>query len=91
MKIAVVLATVLLTGCSAMMPVHFDKMTPDQIKEYAKIKDASVMCLIANTPYGQARALYVNVDKGIVPNGTVTVDDQCKATITNATPAAPPK
>jgi hypothetical protein len=85
-----ILFVLLLAGCwgGQTMPVHIDQMTPEQLAAYAKIKDANVMCIIANTPYGQARALFVNVDKGVVPNGMVKVDDQCKAEITNT---APPK
>jgi len=82
-------AALALAGCSQ-LPVHLDQMTPEQIKEYAKIKDASVMCIIANTPYGKGFGLFLNLDKGVVPNGTVVVDDQCKATITNTTPVRTP-
>ena len=78
---------VLLAGCTT-LPVQIDKMTPEQIKEYAKIKDANIMCIIANTPYGQVRTLFVNVDRGVIPGGMVDVDDQCRAKITNP-PHAP--
>lgn len=84
--------SLLLGGCGGLKPIDYVAMTPEQIREFAKIKDASIMCIIANTPYGKATAVYANVDKGVASNGSVTVDDQCKTSITNTIPApAAPK
>jgi hypothetical protein len=47
---------------------------------------------VANTPYGKGSALFLNIDKGVLPTnaggGTVTVDDACKASI-SISPAKP--
>ena len=83
--LALTLGTAMLSGCS-MLPLNIEKMSAEQIREFAKIKDANIMCIKMNTPYGNATGVYLNVDKGVVPNGTVSVDDSCKATVTNATP-----
>jgi len=77
-----------LAGCSV-LPMHVDQMTPEQISAYAKMKDVSVMCIIANTPYGKATGNYLNLDKGVIPCGTLTVDDACKVTL--STVSCPPK
>jgi len=58
-------------------------MTPEQLKEWAKDKNANIVCVVGNTPYGKGSALFLNLDKGVILNGTVTVDDACKTTITN--------
>lgn len=75
-----------LAGCA-----QFDlsRMTPEQLREYAKMKDASIACVIANSPYGKGTGLYVNLDKAVIPAGSLTVDDACKVTIITG-PAARP-
>ena len=75
-----------LAGCAG---VPLEKMSADQIKEMAKIKDAAVTCVSLGTPWGRQSALFISVDKGVVTSGAVTVDPDCKATIVNA--PSPPK
>lgn len=77
------LSLVGLTGCSFAAA----QMTPEQLAAMAKVKDANVTCFKANTPYGTAVTVYVNVDKGVVPAGSVSVDAECKVTLTAAPPA----
>ena len=81
-----------LTGCAGLFPnVQIEKMTAEQIKEVAKIKDAGVTCVSLGTPWGRQSALFVNLDKGVIASGAVTVDPDCKASITNAPAPAPPR
>lgn len=79
-----------LTGCTSMFGnVPLEQMNAKEIHELAKIKDANITCVSLGTPWGRQSALFVNVDKGVVTTGAVTVDPDCKAMITNA-PAAKP-
>ena len=78
-----------LRGCASMLgtaPVQ--EMTAKQLHEFAKIKDAAITCINIGTPWGRQSALFLNVDKGVVINGALTVDPDCKATMTN-TPKTP--
>ena len=78
-----------LSGCASMLgtaPVQ--EMTAKQLHEFAKIKDAAITCINIGTPWGRQSALFLNVDKGVVINGALTVDPDCKATMTN-TPKTP--
>jgi len=54
----------------------------DQLKELVKIKDANITCIIANTPYGKGSALFLNLDKAVIQQGSITVSDSCNTTIT---------
>ena len=65
------------------------KMTAEQIKEASKVRDAIVTCVEIGTPWGKQRAVTMSVDKGVVVNGTVTVEGDCKAVFGNT--ATPPK
>lgn len=76
------LSLLMFTGCAS-FGASPTNMTPEQLKEWVKDKNANIVCIVANTPYGKGSALYLNLDKGIVVNGTLTVDDACKTTITN--------
>src|SRR6266446_6820001 len=64
-KPPIILLALILSGCASMYGVSAS-MTADQIKEYAKIKDANVSCFIVNTPYGKGSALFLNLDKGVM-------------------------
>ena len=76
------LALVGFAGC-ATLPANPTAMTPEQLREWVKDKNANISCGVINSPYGRGVAVYVVLDRGIVVNGTVVVDDQCKVTITN--------
>ncbi len=78
-----------LTAACATLPANPTDMTAEQLNAWAKDKNANISCGVINSPYGRGVAVYVVLDKGIVINGTVVVDDQCRVTISNA--PAPPK
>ena len=96
MRIAII-AAVALTGCAT---AGYQGMSAEQIQALAKMKDANINCVKGNTVWtGQFLTVFVNVDKGVIPEGGVTVDGDCKVTLTNTrvvttttvttTPAAP--
>ncbi len=88
MKKYLVLSFVALTGCMQ-LPANPEKMSPEQLREWAKDKNANIACGVVNSPYGRGVGTYVVLDKGIVVNGSVSVDPECKITITNTVPAKP--
>jgi hypothetical protein len=59
-------------------------MTADQLHEWVKDKNANISCGVFNSPYGKGVMTYVVLDKGIVVDGSVSVDNECKVVITNA-------
>lgn len=73
---------ILLTGCAGLFGPTAS-MSAEQIKELAKIKDASITCIIANTPYGKGSALFLSLDKGVMVEGTIQITDSCQTTITS--------
>ena len=73
----------LLSGCVGLGGLGTERMSPEQLRELAKVKDAHVLCTKANTPYGNITNVYVNLDKGVVMEGTLNVEEGCKTTITN--------
>lgn len=77
----------LLTGCATLgaNPQH---MTPEQIREWVKDKSGMVGCTSVSTPY-KGTVVLLNVDKGMVMNGVLTIKDGCEVTYTNQ--ASPPK
>lgn len=83
---AIILLALSLTGCVA---VPLDRMTAEQLKEVARIKDAGITCISLGTPWGRQSALFISVDKGVITSGSVIVDPDCKASVSN-TPAAKP-
>jgi hypothetical protein len=80
---AFALAGLLMGGCLS-LPANPENMTPEQIKEWVKDKSMAATCTTLNTPYGRGIVVHVGIDKSVVPNGAVQVDDQCKVTFTNA-------
>lgn len=84
-KFIVVVAFALLAGCAG--APGYQGMTAEQIAALAKMKDANVACTIVNTPWGRGVATFMNVDRGVIAKGAVTVDGDCKVTVTNEQPA----
>lgn len=85
MRAAVILALSLsLTGCTAL----YGQMTPEQLHELAKIKDASVTCFAGTYAGARVNALVVSADKG-VPAG-VQIDSDCKASFLSGPQQARP-
>jgi hypothetical protein len=67
-----------LAGCAGMTG-----MTPEQLEAAGKAKDVSVMCLQANGPWGKGQTIYLNIDKSVIRDGSIAVDDACKVTFSN--------
>jgi len=89
MKTLLLLVVLAIAGAGCVGPMGaIGDLKASQLHELAKIKDANVTCVVANSPYGKGTALFLNYDKGVLPAGVVTIDDACKVTI-NVTP--PPK
>ncbi len=78
----------LLAGCVS-LPADPTKMSAEQLKEWAKDKNANIACGVVNSPYGRGVATYVVLDKAVIFNGTVSVDGECKVTISNDGRKAP--
>ena len=90
-KVAVLLALSGLAagGCAGLtLPADPTRMSADQLAAWAKDRNANVSCIKVGTPYGQGNAVAVVLDRDVVVDGSLTVDDQCKVTITSA-PAVP--
>lgn len=79
----------LLTAC-ANLPADPAQMSPEQLKEWAKDKNANIACGVVNSPYGRGVGTYVVLDKAVIFNGTIAVDSECKVTISNDS-RVPPK
>lgn len=63
----------LLMGCAA--------MSPEQLAQQAKDKNAVVACGQGTGPWGKVVTVYVDTNK-INDNNTVTVEGECKVTVT---------
>lgn len=70
-----------LSGCAS--TAGYQGMSAEQIAALAKMKDANINCIIGNSPWGKVVTVYVNLDKGVIPSGGVTVDAECKVTLTS--------
>ena len=90
MKRALLIAALLLTGCSTLPGgIDYSKMDAAQIKALSADKSISAACTTANSVYGRVVTVAMTVDRGTVVNGGVSVDDACKVTVTNTTPPRP--
>lgn len=91
MKIAIAFAVLaialIVAGCSAFSPPN--TMSADQLKQIAADKNASAVCSQVSGVWGTGRVVSVNVDKGSVQNGVVTVDANCTVSISNAATVKP--
>jgi hypothetical protein len=86
MKTALLLI-LLLAGC-AQLPADPAKMSAEQLNAWAKDKNANIACSTYKGVYGTGVVNYVVLDRGIVVNGTIVLDQECKVTITNFTKSA---
>ena len=89
MKHSIVIAAISLTACTSMGGGGLAGMSAEHITASAKIKDASIACTRATTIYGSVTSLWVNLDKGVIPNGGVTVSPDCASVTINNAPAKP--
>lgn len=78
----------LAVGCAG-MTMPSSSMSAEQLTALAKDKSAGVTCQEAVGPWGRGRNTVVNVDKASIPSGTVTVDAECKVTITTGAAVKP--
>ena len=76
------LLALLLAGCATTLPMDPTHMTPEQIKEAVKDKSASVGCVTIQTPY-KGNSVIMNLDKGVLAVGEISIDAECKVTIRN--------
>lgn len=76
-----------LGGCGLL---GMERMSPEQIAAAAKVKDANVVCVIGNTAWGRVQSTYVTLDKGVMVNGAIAVDDSCKVQLTTSAPPREP-
>ena len=85
MKLLAALITVaVLSGCAGTGGSGYASMTPEQLNALAKMKDASVQCIKGSTPFtGPFLTVLVTMDKGVIPEGGVTVDGDCRVSLTN--------
>lgn len=75
-------AVLLCAGCASMWQ---PKMDADQLKALAADKNAGVSCATVTGMYGTVKYATVNLDKSVIPNGSITLDgEKCSATITTA-------
>lgn len=83
------LAVASLAACAS-LPADPAKMSAEQLTAYAKDRNATASCAVINSPYGRGVATYVVLDKGTIINGTLTMDSECKVSISNmaAAPAS---
>lgn len=82
------IAAILTSGCGLSLPANPTKMTAEQLREWVKDKSGAIQCATVATPY-KGTAVSVNLDKGVILNGTLTLKDGCEVTITNTQGVAP--
>jgi hypothetical protein len=72
-RILAILLALSLTACAA--------MSPEQLAQQAKDKNAVVACGQGTGPWGKVVTVYVDTNK-INDNNTVTVDGECHVSVT---------
>jgi len=85
MKLLIVLCALLLAGCTT-VPAN-PNFTAEQLTALVKDKSAAAVCVQVIAPAGTVRMAVVNLDKGVVPNGSIVVDPSnanCVVTMSNA-------
>lgn len=73
MKTSLIILALALAGCST--------MSPEQMAQNAKDKNAVVACGQGSGPWGKVTTVYVDTNK-IADNNTVSVEGECKITVT---------
>ena len=85
-KIAILLALLFLAACAG--PFGMAGMKADELRELAKIKDASMTCVRGVYAGALVTITTINVDKGI-PSG-ITVKDSCEVIFATTPVPKPP-
>lgn len=83
MKALLALPLIFLAGCGLLG----SSMSPEQMAQNVKDKNAVVGCTYGLGVYGQGGAVYVDTNR-IADNQAVTVDEKCKVSVTG-TKSAP--
>lgn len=89
-KSLILIAVLALAACATNIPADPAKMSAEQLNAWAKDKNANIACSTFKGVYGTGVVNYVVLDKGIVVNGSVTVDQECRVVITNSKGASGP-
>ncbi len=69
----------IIAGCATpVLPYRVDQMTAEQLREIVKDRSAAAGCSVVVGPWGTARVVTVNLDKGAAPAGTsVEIGQDC--------------
>lgn len=82
LMVAILLMTSACTGITT--PLNLEKMSAEQIKAAASDRSSVGTCSQVVGPWGTARIVYVQLDKGVSYDGEVTVNNECNVTIKSA-------
>lgn len=80
------LAALALAGCAALQGPN---LSVDQLKAMAADKSAAIVCTQIVGAGGAGTVVTVNMDQRVIIDGGITVEPNCKTTITNTTPPKP--
>ena len=72
-----------LSGCAGMGGHGLEAMSADQIREAAKMKDASIVVTDVNSVWGRVKTIFMSVDKAVIEDGKVTVTPEGSVTFEN--------
>jgi hypothetical protein len=82
-RLAFLAAAIALAGCASQG--GYQGMSADQLAALAKMKDANVNCTKGSTLLlGSFLTVFVNLDKGVIPEGGISVSPDCAVTVTNS-------
>ena len=80
-KVWILVIGLLTAGCGTL---SLAGMTPEQLKEAVKVKDANAGCIVINSSFGRAVSVWANTDKGV--NGKIGIKgDTCDTTLEGLT------
>ena len=81
-KCLLVAMVLLMSACTGITtPMNLEKMSAEQIKAAANDRSSVGTCSQVVGPWGTARIVYVQLDKGVAYDGEVTVNTECNVTI----------
>lgn len=81
-RLAILVLSMALAACSGITtPINLQNMSAEQIKAAASDRSSVGTCSQVVGPWGTARIVYVQLDKGVSYDGEVTVNNECTVTI----------
>jgi hypothetical protein len=81
-KCLLVFITLLTSACSGITtPLNLEKMSAEQIKAAANDRSSVGTCSQVVGPWGTARIVYVQLDKGVSHDGEIIVNNECTVTL----------